>query len=93
MFSIRRIMEMENLFDQISQTLLSESISLKQLYEMDEQIKQLEAYYTSPLWKEDFDADCRKLLPEDLKRGILSEDGIYLLLEKYSELKRELLIK
>lgn len=93
MFSIRRIMEMENLFDQISQTLASESISLKQLYEIEEPIKQLEAYYTSPLWKEDFDADCRKLLPEDLKRGILSEDGIYLLLEKYSELKRELLIK
>ncbi len=90
MFSIKRIMEMEDLFDQITQILLSENVSLRQLYEIDGQIKQLEAYYTSPLWKEDFDADCRKLLPEDLKRGILSEDGIYLLLEKYSELKREL---
>ncbi|MBR1848500.1 MAG: DUF4298 domain-containing protein [Lachnospiraceae bacterium] len=37
----------------------------------------LEAYYTSGLWKEDFVADEEGQLPADLKRGVLSEDGIY----------------
>ena len=30
------------------------------------------------------------LLPKDLKRGVLSEDGIYNLLNKYDELMEEI---
>ena len=33
----------------------------------------------------DFAADEAGLLPKDLKRGVLSEDDIYLLLEKYGK--------
>ena len=43
-------------------------------------LQQLEAYYTSQKWKDDFEADEKGLLPKDLKRGVLSEDGIYNLL-------------
>ena len=35
------------------------------------------AYYESPLWRSDFEADARGELPQSLKRGILSEDGFY----------------
>ncbi len=45
-------------------------------------ISELEAYYTSDEWKQDFAAG---LLPKGLKRGVLSEDGIYNLLEEYKE--------
>ena len=45
------------------------------------ELRELEAYYTSPLWKEDYAADEAGLLPKDLKRGVLSQDGIDHLLE------------
>ena len=40
----------------------------------------LEAYYTSGLWLSDYEADERGELPKDLKRGVLSQDGLYNLL-------------
>ncbi len=48
-----------------------------------EKVKALEEYYESDLWKKDFADDEAGLLPKDLKRGVLSEDGIYNLLEKW----------
>ena len=50
----------------------------------------LEAYYTSPAWRTDFEADEAGLLPSDLKRGVLSEDGIYNLLEEYKRVAEEM---
>ena len=52
-------------------------------------ISELEAYYASDVWKQDYADDEAGLLPSDLKRGVLSEDGIYNLLEEYSELTGE----
>jgi hypothetical protein len=49
----------------------------------------LEGYYLSDVWKQDFSDDEAGLLPPDLKRGVLSEDGIYNLIEKYKELRDE----
>ena len=49
-------------------------------------IQELEAYYTSPKWKEDFATDEAGKLPKNLKRGVLSEDGIYNVLERNKEL-------
>ena len=37
----------------------------------------------------DFEADEAGLLPPDLKRGVLSEDGIYNLLEEYKRVEEE----
>ena len=55
-----------------------------------ELLRELSAYYTGPEWKEDFAADEAGQLPADLKRGALSEDGIYNLLERGREIGREL---
>ena len=49
--------------------------------EASAELRELEAYYTSPLWKEDYAADEAGLLTKDLKRGVLSQDGIDHLLE------------
>lgn len=46
----------------------------------DEDKKLLSSYYES-LWKEDFEADEKGLIPKDIKRGVLSEDGLYDLLQ------------
>ena len=52
-------------------------------------IGELEEYYTSDEWKRDFAADEAGQLPENLRRGVLSEDGIYDVLV----LERELLVQ
>ena len=48
-------------------------------------VSELETYYESVKWRKDFENDEAGLLPKNLKRGVLSEDGIYNLLEEYRE--------
>ena len=42
----------------------------------------LSTYYSSGEWLEDYEADERGEFPHDLKRGVLSQDGLYNLLEE-----------
>ena len=51
-----------------------------------EAVKDLERYYTGPEWKEDYAADEAGLFPADFKRGVLSQDAVYDLLERWDEL-------
>lgn len=53
--------------------------------DVTEDIRILDAYYRSPLWRSDFEADEAGKLPADLPRGVLSEDGIYNALQAYDE--------
>ena len=48
-------------------------------------ISELKAYYESVKWRKDFESDEAGLLPKNLKRGVLSEDGINDLLDEYKE--------
>ncbi len=57
--------------------------------ELDRWIEELKYYYEGTDWKADFAADERGELPADLKRGVLSEDGIYNVLEWYGELEEQ----
>ena len=43
---------------------------------------ELIAYYESGQWLHDYEADERGQLPPTLKRGILSQDGLWELLQK-----------
>ena len=49
--------------------------------------EELAAYYDSELWLKDFADDEAGLIPEEIDRGALSEDGIYNLLtnQRYVE--------
>ena len=55
-----------------------------------EKMARLEAYYGSDDWKQDFADDEAGRLPKDLRRGVLSEDGIYNLLEQFRAWENEL---
>ena len=46
-----------------------------------EKLRFLDVYYTSGEWREDYEADERGELPPDLKRGVISQDPLYDLLE------------
>ena len=52
-----------------------------------EKLRLLEAYCTSGEWREDYEADENGELPPDLKRGVLSQDALYDLLESVNEEK------
>lgn len=54
-----------------------------------EEVERLAAYLDSEEWRRDYADDEKGLLPADLKRGVLSEDGIWNLLD----INRELAIK
>lgn len=51
----------------------------------------LVSYYYSDSWTLDFDDDARDLIPKDLKRGVLSEDGIYNVLSEVNDLSLNLI--
>lgn len=42
----------------------------------------LRDYYGSGVWREDFEADEQGLIPRDMRRGVLSEDGLWNLLDE-----------
>lgn len=74
----------EAIQEQIKRISFYENIMQRINDETPELVKQLSDYYISSAWKRDFAADEAGILPSDLKRGVLSEDGIYNLLELYS---------
>ena len=57
---------------------------------VQEALRELEAYYGSEEWTQDFADDEAGLLPKDLKRGVLSEDAIWNLLEEWREWRVEI---
>lgn len=89
MNQIERIQAMEQLFDETEKklSLLEAEIETSSFLERD--VHQLEEYYTSPLWRKDFEDDSLGLIPSDIKRGVLSEDGIYNLLTRYYDIIKQ----
>ncbi|MBR4391728.1 MAG: DUF4298 domain-containing protein [Bacteroidales bacterium] len=84
---IERITRMEALFDKSEEVVKRLESALKDFAVLAPDIEELEAYYDGPDWRSDFEADEAGLLPKDLKRGVLSEDGLWNLLEDYRWLK------
>jgi hypothetical protein len=77
MEQIERIQHFETLLDRITPVLENLEEALDAFEGIQEDVKELAAYYEDDDWREDFEADEAGRLPADLKRGVLSEDGIY----------------
>ena len=78
---IKRITEMEIYFDTLLETCDTDSSLIFKDADLHEMFQKLTAYYDGPDWRLDFESDERGELPQGLKRGVLSEDGIYNLIE------------
>ena len=78
---------MESVFDEV-QNALAEGVDIEDAL-LQEKIEILIQYYESEQWKNDYFADERGELPADLKRGVLSEDGVYNLLNDIDSLKKK----
>jgi len=87
---IARIRLMERRLNQALAAVKRLDSALEKYEAAQEAIAALSEYYGSDLWKQDFTADEAGLLPEGLKRGVLSEDGIWNLLTDCKELDRRL---
>jgi hypothetical protein len=85
-----RITHMENLLDKSTEVIHRLEQALEDFTALQPDIAELEAYYTSPQWRKDFEADEAGKLPKDLKRGVLSEDGLWNLLGDYKRLSSAL---
>ena len=84
---IKRVTYMESVFDEV-QNALAEGVDIEDAL-LQEKIEILIQYYESEQWKNDYSADERGELPADLKRGVLSEDGVYNLLNDIDSLKKK----
>ena len=84
---IDRINRMEGVLDKSTEVIHRLEQALEDFAAIAPDIAELEAYYTSPQWRKDYEADEAGKLPKDLKRGVLSEDGIWNVLSDYKRLK------
>lgn len=74
---IERITEMEARLDRAGAALAAYEKALEAYLSVQTDIKALDLYYAGGDWRADFAADEAGQLPGNLKRGVLSEDGIY----------------
>ena len=86
MEQIERIRKMDQLFDLAKEAMEKPMISLETYEKAQKAIAVLSEYYGSKEWKLDYADDEAGLLPKDLKRGVLSEDGLWNLLADWKGL-------
>ena len=90
MNQIERISYYENLLNEATAVLKQYEAARDAYIAIQSKITELEKYYVSPEWKEDFEASESGKLPEDLLCGVLSEDGIDHLLEDNRQLQDDI---
>ncbi len=86
MNQIENIKHMEQNLDEATAAVKALEEALDKYAAAQKGIQELDAYYGSKEWRKDYDDDAAGRLPQDLKRGVLSEDGIYNLLADNREL-------
>ena len=82
-----RITKMEQSMERASAAVTELSAALRNYAAVQDDLAALNAYYGSDEWKNDFADDEAGLLPATLKRGVLSEDGLWNLLADHRELE------
>lgn len=87
---ILRVCQMEQRLDRVATALKQLDQALQAYADVQEDVKALEAYYSSDEWRGDFESDEAGELPADLKRGVLSEDGLWNLLTEIRSLNARL---
>lgn len=91
MEQIERIQHFEELLDRVAPVLANLDEALDAFDGIQTDVQELAAYYEGESWREDFEADEAGKLPAGLKRGVLSEDGIYDVLSDHYALTVRLL--
>lgn len=83
--TIERIIKMETILDELTMVVERSDKAMNELMDSLKDLNTLKEYYESQYMK-DVMADERLEIPQDLKRGVLSEDAVYGLLTDLVEL-------
>lgn len=78
---LRRVERMERIYDLMRETLRDRPHAIAADAKTREMYRELRNYYENGSWLSDYCADEAGLIPRDLKRGVLSQDGVHSLLE------------
>lgn len=84
---VERVKRMEEASNRVEEMLSRLNQGLDDYTKVQHEIEMLEQYLDSKQWMADFEADEAGKLPEDLPRGVLSEDGLYDLLSRVEDVK------
>ncbi len=87
MEQIERIQAMEEKLNAARSAIEAMEAALKEYAAARADILDLDNYLKSEAWRQDFAADEAGLLPAGLRRGVLSEDGIFNVLEADAALR------
>lgn len=82
---IDRVRQMEQYIDEVAEILESNPKEFKNNGEIRQKVEILTNYMDSGQWLADYEADECGELPRGLKRGVLSEDGLYNLISEVEE--------
>lgn len=83
---IQRIQRMEQNLDEAARAVACLSDALEGYAMVQAKLAELFAYYGGEDWWKDYNADDAGLLPQNLKRGVLSQDAVYDLLTEHDRL-------
>ena len=83
--TINRIKNMESVFDFLQKMVKEKSVSVCSEDWFRIHLNNLQDYYENGLWLSDYELDEKGMIPSDLKRGILSQDGFYNFLTDINE--------
>lgn len=86
---IDRITRMENILDKLTVVVEKSDKTMDELIDSLGDLNTLKKYYESQYMK-DVMAEKRDEVPQDLKRGVLSEDAIHILLTDFFELSSKM---
>ena len=90
MNQIERIQYYEEILDEAKTAISKLEDALENYHSLQEKIKELETYYDGPMWMKDYKDDEKGKIPKDLKRGVLSEDAVYNILDDNRRLQEEI---
>ena len=85
--NIQRIKRMEIYYDTVFNTVHNAPELLNDEH-ISAMLKSLAEYYEGGQWLKDYEADERREIPKDLKRGVLAQDALYDLLHDVDEAKK-----
>ncbi|WP_188050540.1 DUF4298 domain-containing protein [Flavobacterium sp. GP15] len=84
-----RVTKMENILDELTLLVENSNKALNDLEGSVEKLNELKVYYKKQ-YMLDFQVDERGEIPKDLKRGVLSEDLVHILLTDLFELSHKM---
>lgn len=74
---LERIRQMELRFDALLEAERQNPASIRKDAVLREHLRILMQYYDGGQWLRDYELDAQGLIPQNMKRGVLSEDGVY----------------